>query len=87
MPMPAERQKVWFMSSGTSCAAWYYPGHNGACVVMAGGFAVPKEPATDRFARRFQAAGFAVVAFDYRHIGESGGQPRQVLPVRDQRDD
>jgi pimeloyl-ACP methyl ester carboxylesterase len=82
--MSAEREKVRFASGGSECAAWYYPGTTGACVVMAGGFAVPKEPATDQFARRFSAAGFAVLAFDYRHLGESGGQPRQVAGVRGQ---
>ncbi|HEX5291995.1 MAG TPA: alpha/beta hydrolase [Streptosporangiaceae bacterium] len=79
--MGTERQKVRFTSAGTECAAWYYPGTTGACVVMAGGFAVTKEPATDQFARRFSAAGLAVLAFDYRHLGESGGQPRQVAAV------
>jgi len=79
-----EREKVRFVSGDTECAAWHYPGSNGACVIMAGGFAVTKEPGTDLFARRFNEAGFTVLAFDYRRIGESGGQPRQVLPVRDQ---
>jgi dienelactone hydrolase len=51
---------------------------------MAGGFAVTKEPATDQFARRFHAAGFTVLAFDYRRLGDSGGLPRLVLPIRDQ---
>ena len=51
---------------------------------MAAGFAVTKEPATDLFARRFHDAGFSVLAFDYRGIGESGGQPRQVQRIRDQ---
>jgi pimeloyl-ACP methyl ester carboxylesterase len=50
---------------------------------MAGGFAVTKEPATDKFARRFNDAGFTVLAFDYRRLGESGGQPRLVQPVGD----
>jgi Serine aminopeptidase, S33 len=39
------------------------------------------------FARRFNDAGFAVLAFDYRRLGESGGQPRVVLPIRDMLDD
>jgi uncharacterized protein len=78
------REKVRFVSSGTECAAWHYPGTNGACVVMAGGFAVTKEPGTDLFAKRFCDAGFSVLAFDYRHLGESGGQPRQVVRVREQ---
>jgi fermentation-respiration switch protein FrsA (DUF1100 family) len=84
MQMSAEREKVRFASGGEECAAWHYPGTNGACVIMAGGFAVTKEPGTDLFAKRFHEAGFDVVAFDYRRIGESSGQPRQVLPVRDQ---
>jgi len=79
-----EREKVWFASGGTECAAWHYPGTSGACVIMAGGFAVTKEPGTDLFAKRFHDAGFAVLAFDYRRLGESGGEPRLVQPMRDQ---
>ena len=68
-------------------AAWHYPGTNGACVVMAGGLAVTKEPGTDPFAGRFHQAGFTVLAFDYRGFGESGGKPRQVLRIREQHAD
>lgn len=82
--LPRERQQVRFASGGTECAAWHYPGANGACVIMTGGFGVTKEPGTDLFARRFHAAGFSVLAFDYRNLGESGGQPRQVARIRDQ---
>jgi uncharacterized protein len=79
-----EREKVRFGSGDTECAAWHYPGTNGACVIMAGGFAVTKEPGTDRFAKRFHDAGFAVLAFDYRRLGDSGGKPRQVVRIREQ---
>jgi pimeloyl-ACP methyl ester carboxylesterase len=82
--MSAEREKVWFTSDGTECAAWHYPGSNGACLIMAGGFAVTKEPATDLFAKRFSEAGFAVLAFDYRRRGDSGGLPRQVVSISEQ---
>jgi uncharacterized protein len=78
------RQKIRFSSGGAECAAWFYPGANGGCVIMAGGFAVTKEPGTDLFAGRFNDAGFAVLAFDYRRFGESGGRPRQVARIRDQ---
>ncbi len=78
------REKVRFVSDGTECIAWHYPGTNGACVVMAGGFAVTKEPASDMFAQRFHEVGYAVLAFDYRRLGESGGGPRLVLPVKHQ---
>src|SRR5258706_6580959 len=80
----AERRKVRFPSGDTTCAAWHYPGTNGACVIMAGGTAVTKEPGTDRFAKRFHDAGFTVLAFDFRRLGESGGQPRQIVRVGEQ---
>ena len=84
MPVPGEREKVRFVSGNAECAAWHYPGTNGGCVIMAGGFAVTKEPGTDLFAKRFGDAGFAVLAFDYRHLGESGGEPRQVQRIGEQ---
>jgi dienelactone hydrolase len=80
--MSVKREKVRFVSGGVECAAWHYQGTSGACVIMAGGLAVTKEPGTDRFAARFSQAGFSVLAFDYRRFGESGGQPRQVARIR-----
>jgi len=84
MPTLADREKVRFTSGDTECVGWHYPGSNGACVIMAGGFAVTKEPATDLFAQRFHEAGFSVLAFDYRRLGESGGQPRQIVRIGEQ---
>jgi pimeloyl-ACP methyl ester carboxylesterase len=78
------RDKVFFTSEGSRCAAWHYQGGNGACVVMAAGLAITKEPGTDRFAQRFHEAGYTVLAFDYRRLGESAGEPRQVVRIRDQ---
>lgn len=83
-PPATSRRAVSFTVAGTPLAAWHYPGTDGSCVVMAGGFAVTKEPATDLFAARFNAAGFGVLAFDYRRLGASGGSPRQVVRVREQ---
>jgi uncharacterized protein len=80
----AQRERITFRSGADDCAAWHYRGSNGACVVMAGGAGVTKEPATDRFAARFHAAGYSVLAFDHRRFGESGGAPRQVLRIREQ---
>jgi pimeloyl-ACP methyl ester carboxylesterase len=82
--MSVQREKVRFVSGDRECAAWHYPGTNEACVIMTGGGGVNKEPGTDVFARRFNDAGFAVLAFDYRHLGESGGQPRQVVRIKEQ---
>lgn len=76
-----------FTSGNAECVAWHHAGGNGACVIMAGGFAMPKEPGTDRFAARFHEAGFSVLAFDFRRLGGSGGEPRQVVRIRDQLQD
>ncbi len=81
------RENVHFPSGGDECAAWHHPGDSGACVVMAAGLAVAKEPGTDRFASRFHDAGFSVLAFDFRRLGESGGHPRQVVRLADQQAD
>ncbi|MDR2986292.1 MAG: alpha/beta hydrolase [Nocardiopsaceae bacterium] len=83
----SQREKVRFASGGTECVAWHYRGSNSACLIMAGGAGVTKEPGTDLFASRFHAAGFSVLAFDHRHFGESGGQPRQVIRIGEQLDD
>jgi uncharacterized protein len=49
------------------------------CVVMANGFSLTIEDGLPAFAQRFAAEGFVVVAFDFRHLGASGGDPRQVV--------
>lgn len=83
-PTSTTRRAVTFPAGGRQLAAWHYPGTDGSCVVMAGGLAVTKEPATDLFAARFNAAGHSVLAFDYSRLGESEGRPRQVVRVREQ---
>ncbi len=84
VPAFRQREKVRFASGDTSCAAWHYPGVNGGCVIMAGGTSVTKEPASDLFAARFNDAGFAVLAFDHRRFGQSGGAPRQIVRFDEQ---
>ena len=76
-----------FPSGDSMIAALHYTGANGACIVMAGGTGVTKEPASDPFAPHFHSAGFSVLAFDFRRLGESGGSPRQVVEVGAQLDD
>ena len=79
--------RVRFPSGDATIAALHYPGANRACIIMAGGTGVTKEPASDPFAPHFHSAGFSVLAFDFRRLGESGGDPRQVVKVEDQLDD
>jgi hypothetical protein len=54
---------------------------------VAHGFAGVKEARLDAFAERFAAAGMACLVFDYRHFGGSGGEPRQLVNIKHQRED
>ena len=56
-------------------------------VVMAHGIGGIKAGGLAPFAQRFADSGFAAVAFDYRHWGDSTGEPRQFLSVRRQLQD
>jgi uncharacterized protein len=80
-----QRQNVRFDSAGERCAGWLYEPAEAAgpvpCVVMAHGFGALKEGRLDAYAQRFAAAGYAALVFDYRHFGESEGDPRQLLDI------
>ena len=49
---------------------------------MAHGFGLTHASGLAPFKEAFCQAGYAVFAFDYRHFGESDGQPRQTLSPR-----
>ncbi|KRB78488.1 alpha/beta hydrolase [Nocardioides sp. Root190] len=85
------RQDVEFLSGGTRCAAWLYRPEQEPdlaisvpVIVMAHGLGGTRTMRLDAFAERFAAAGYACLVFDYRHFGDSGGEPRQLLSVREQ---
>lgn len=81
--------EISFVSGDDECSAWHFraTGDRRPVVVMAHGFGGTKDSGLEPFAQRFAAAGFDVVAFDYRGFGASGGTPRQSLSVRRQIDD
>ncbi|QIS02740.1 alpha/beta fold hydrolase [Nocardia brasiliensis] len=86
-----ERVEVGFPSGSEQCAAWLYR-PDGApkprpLVVMGHGLGANREMGLDRYARRFAAAGMAVLVFDYRNFGASQGEPRQLIKIGKQRDD
>lgn len=85
-----DRQKITFQSNGVDCAGLYFPSQKGGAeysIVMAHGLAAIKEMRLDAYAETFAAAGFNVFIFDYRHFGESGGTPRQLLDLKKQHQD
>jgi pimeloyl-ACP methyl ester carboxylesterase len=46
---------------------------------MGNGFGGTKDMLLESYAIRFREAGYAALAFDYRHFGESEGEPRQLV--------
>ena len=91
--MTGTRTDVSFDSNGDEVAAWLYTPedredetvHPG--LVMAAGFGGTREGVLEGYAERFAEAGLAVLLFDYRHFGASGGEPRQLLDVKKQLED
>ena len=87
----AQANEVCFESHGVSCAAdMYWPDDRDKdvpCLVMGHGGSATKRLGLPHYARVFASRGVAVLAFDYRHFGASGGEPRQVISVTDQQVD
>jgi uncharacterized protein len=84
---PPTRHDVSFASGEDICAAWLYTpaGVIAPPVVILGhGLGATREMRLDAFAERFAQAGIAALAFTYRHFGDSGGQPRQLLSIKRQ---
>ncbi|MFJ9909068.1 alpha/beta hydrolase [Streptomyces sp. NPDC101152] len=81
------RHDITFPSGDSSCAGWLYlpTGVVSPPVVVLGhGLGATREMRLDAFAERFAQAGIAAVAFTYRHFGDSGGHPRQLLSIKRQ---
>ena len=84
------RRDVTFARDGESIRGWFYPPDAegpSPCIVMNNGLGGTKDLALEPFARRFAHAGFGVLTYDYRHFGESDGEPRQLLSLDKQVDD
>jgi dienelactone hydrolase len=87
--MKFERQRVSFMSRGITCGGYLFtpPRQTTArlpCVVMANGFSGTMDWILPDFAKAFASSGFATLIFDYRHLGESEGIPRQLIEPSEQ---
>lgn len=81
---PLEPIEVRFPSEGQMCAASLYrPLGVGPfpVIVMAHGLGGTRRMRLPAYAERFVTAGYACLIFDYRHFGESDGEPRQLLDI------
>jgi fermentation-respiration switch protein FrsA (DUF1100 family) len=85
------RTDVTIPSGGEQLAAWLYRPDGATrdvpCVVMAHGFSATREEGLAPYAERFVAEGLAALVFDYRHFGDSTGEPRQLLDIGRQQAD
>jgi len=75
-------------SGSDVCRAWLFVPEGASsptpCIVMGHGFGLTRGCRLRDFAVPFAEAGYAVLAFDYRGFGESGGSPRQLVSFRKQ---
>ena len=88
---PSFRKDVSFKVKGTTISAWLYLPEDlsapAPCIIMGNGFGGTKDLLLQNYALRYREAGFAVLAFDYRHFGTSEGQPRQLYWIPYQLED
>ncbi|HUS21409.1 MAG TPA: alpha/beta hydrolase [Aeromicrobium sp.] len=81
------RRDVSFTSGDDYCSAWLYlpdDVESPPVVILGHGLGGTREMGLAAYAERFAAAGIAAFAFTYRHFGDSGGQPRQLLSIKRQ---
>src|SRR4051795_7600062 len=80
------RLDVAFPSSGDECRAWLFmpDAERPPLVILGHGLGATREYGLEPYAERFAEAGIAVLVFTYRHFGDSGGQPRQLLDIERQ---
>lgn len=80
-----------FQVNGVRCKATLYRPNSATvplpCVVMGHGLTLTRRDGIPAYAQRFAASGIAAFAFDYRHWGDSEGEPRRWFSPRRQRDD
>lgn len=84
--MSVTRYDVEFKSQGTICRAWFYEPDTSItqpapCIVMAHGLGGTRRDSLEPYAQQFCEAGFFVLLFDYRHLGDSDGAPRQIISI------
>ena len=88
---PSCRQDVSFLSGGEKISAWLYLPEVQVvplpCVIMSNGFGGTTGMILESYALRFVEAGVAVLTYDYRHFGESEGEPRQLFFISKQLED
>jgi dienelactone hydrolase len=88
--MEHARLDVPFESGDATCAGWFYRPARGddlPVVVLAPDLTARRTWRLPRIAHRFAERGVAAFTFDYRHFGDSDGEPRRLVDPAAQADD
>lgn len=87
----AATTEIDFQVNGARCAGTLYRPSDATaplpCVVMGHGLTLTRRDGIPAYAQRFATNGIAAFAFDYRHWGDSEGEPRRWFSPRRQRGD
>ena len=91
MTAPTHRN-VHFPSGDGRCAADLWLPEQAApspapIVILGHGLGATRAMGLAAYARRFTAAGLATLSFDYRHFGDSEGEPRELISIPRQLED
>lgn len=85
------KERLEFNSGGTACVGYLYCKPTEIpkpCVIMGAGFGGTQDtPSMVAVATAFAQAGFHAFTFDYRNLGESEGEIRQLVSVSGQQED
>jgi fermentation-respiration switch protein FrsA (DUF1100 family) len=88
----ADSKPITFPSGGSHCAADLYlppgfdPGRSWPALILCHGFTVLKRSLQPE-GKFFAEAGYVTLAIEYRHFGESGGEPRgRLFPMQEVED-
>lgn len=76
------RRDVHFTSAGAEISAWFYEPKSQQpwpLVIMAHGYSATRYMVTDKYAEIFCSKGIAVLLYDHRGFGDSGGEPRHQI--------
>ncbi len=88
----AASRPVRFRSGDVECVGDLYLPESQASgrapiVVLGHGLGGTRAMGLAAYAQRFAAAGLAALTFDYRHFGDSGGEPRELISIPRQLED
>ncbi len=88
---PQNRQSIEFQVDKSTVRGYLYLpekfNSNLPCIIMSTGLNGTKDIILEKYALRFAKEGNAVITYDYRHYGESDGQPRQLYSANLQIED